>query len=196
MCRAAQAACFYINNGKESCMRKRRRSSRFTPLLRIFLTALFLLSLGAGMSLYDVNYAFNHIFVNGVSSEAQVADPDTPLVIPAPTGSPVSASPTSTIVRQVASATATATTPLSPTATHETQTGESPTLTTYRKNTQYETPLPSSTPSYSYTYTGSDRITLLVLGVDQRNNEPIDTTRSDTMILLTFDPATSSAGML
>lgn len=169
-------------------MRKHRRSSsRFTPLLRLFLIVIFLLSLGVGMSLYDFNYAFNHIFVNGVTSEAQIADPDTPLVIVAPTEM-VAAPPTPTEVQRVAIATAS----LLPTVTRQTTSTRTPCPTRFPSLT----PLPTSTPSYSYTYTGSDRITLLLLGVDQRITDPIDTTRSDTMILLTFDPATNTAGML
>jgi polyisoprenyl-teichoic acid--peptidoglycan teichoic acid transferase len=43
---------------------------------------------------------------------------------------------------------------------------------------------------------GKERITILVLGIDQRPNEDPSVARTDTMILLTLDPQTQSAGML
>jgi LCP family protein required for cell wall assembly len=43
---------------------------------------------------------------------------------------------------------------------------------------------------------GKERITVLVLGIDQRPNEDPSTARTDTMILLTLDPLTQSAGMM
>ncbi len=43
---------------------------------------------------------------------------------------------------------------------------------------------------------GQERITVLVLGIDQRPNEDPSIARTDTMILLTLDPQTQSAGMM
>ncbi|NJM39440.1 MAG: LCP family protein [Anaerolineae bacterium] len=43
---------------------------------------------------------------------------------------------------------------------------------------------------------GQERITILVLGIDQRPNESPSIARTDTMILLTLDPLTQSAGMM
>jgi len=45
-------------------------------------------------------------------------------------------------------------------------------------------------------WTGTDRINILLLGVDQREDERGQPTRTDTMIVLTIDPKTKSAGML
>jgi LCP family protein required for cell wall assembly len=39
---------------------------------------------------------------------------------------------------------------------------------------------------------GTDRINILLLGIDKRDNEPIEGTRSDTMMIASFDPATRS----
>lgn len=43
---------------------------------------------------------------------------------------------------------------------------------------------------------GKERITILVLGIDQRPNEDPSVTRTDMMLLLTLDPQTKSAGMM
>lgn len=43
---------------------------------------------------------------------------------------------------------------------------------------------------------GKDRITILVMGIDQRPNEDSSVTRTDMMLLLTLDPQTKSAGMM
>ncbi len=43
---------------------------------------------------------------------------------------------------------------------------------------------------------GTERINILLMGLDQRENERGQPTRSDTLIVLTIDPATKSAGML
>ena len=43
---------------------------------------------------------------------------------------------------------------------------------------------------------GKERITILVLGIDQRPTEDPSIARTDTLILLTLDPQTQSAGML
>lgn len=42
----------------------------------------------------------------------------------------------------------------------------------------------------------TERVTVLLLGIDQRPNENPDTARTDTMILLTLDPQTKTAGIL
>jgi polyisoprenyl-teichoic acid--peptidoglycan teichoic acid transferase len=61
-------------------------------------------------------------------------------------------------------------------------------------------PLPTETPVVDPlpVWEGSERVTILLLGVDQREDqrERNDPTRSDTMILATFDPATKTAGLL
>ena len=43
---------------------------------------------------------------------------------------------------------------------------------------------------------GTERVNVLLMGIDQRPNDNPDTTRTDTMIVLTLDPATKTAGML
>ncbi|HEY3290192.1 MAG TPA: LCP family protein, partial [Anaerolineae bacterium] len=43
---------------------------------------------------------------------------------------------------------------------------------------------------------GTERLNVLLMGIDQRPNDNPDTTRTDTMIILTLDPATHTAGML
>jgi len=43
---------------------------------------------------------------------------------------------------------------------------------------------------------GTDRINILLLGIDKRDDEPIEGTRSDTIILASIDPVTKSAAMV
>jgi LCP family protein required for cell wall assembly len=43
---------------------------------------------------------------------------------------------------------------------------------------------------------GTDRINILLLGIDKRDDEPIAGTRSDTMILASVDPVTKSAALV
>jgi polyisoprenyl-teichoic acid--peptidoglycan teichoic acid transferase len=43
---------------------------------------------------------------------------------------------------------------------------------------------------------GSDRINLLLLGIDKRDDEPIEGTRSDTMMLASIDPVSKSAALV
>ncbi len=43
---------------------------------------------------------------------------------------------------------------------------------------------------------GTDRVNILLLGLDQREDERGQPTRSDTMIVVTLDPVSKSAGML
>ncbi len=58
------------------------------------------------------------------------------------------------------------------------------------------TPLPPLNLPDIGVWQGKDRITVLLLGIDQRPDEDPNTARTDTMILLTLDPQTNSAGML
>ena len=46
------------------------------------------------------------------------------------------------------------------------------------------------------TWTGTDRLNILLLGIDQRDNEDPNTAHSDTMILLSIDPVQKTAVML
>ena len=43
---------------------------------------------------------------------------------------------------------------------------------------------------------GSDRINILLLGIDKRDDEPVAGTRSDTIILASIDPVTKSASLV
>lgn len=43
---------------------------------------------------------------------------------------------------------------------------------------------------------GTDRVNILLLGVDSRPDEPVDLARTDTIILATIDPVNKTAGML
>lgn len=45
-------------------------------------------------------------------------------------------------------------------------------------------------------WTGIDRVTVLILGIDERQQEDEDYWRTDTMILATLDPVTMQAGVL
>ncbi len=45
-------------------------------------------------------------------------------------------------------------------------------------------------------WTGQERVNVLLLGVDQREDEKGQPTRSDTMIVLTLDPVSKTGGML
>lgn len=45
-------------------------------------------------------------------------------------------------------------------------------------------------------WTGQERVNVLLLGVDQRQDEKGQPTRSDTMIVLTLDPVSKTGGML
>jgi LCP family protein required for cell wall assembly len=58
------------------------------------------------------------------------------------------------------------------------------------------TPLaPLSLPDIGL-WQGQDRITILLLGIDQRPEEDATTARTDTLIVLTLDPQTDTAGMM
>ncbi len=56
--------------------------------------------------------------------------------------------------------------------------------------------LPKLTLSDVGTWQGTERLNILLLGIDQRPDEDPSTTRTDTMIVLTLDPTTRTAGML
>jgi polyisoprenyl-teichoic acid--peptidoglycan teichoic acid transferase len=43
---------------------------------------------------------------------------------------------------------------------------------------------------------GTDRVNILLLGIDKRDDEPIEGTRSDTMMLASIDPVTKSAALV
>jgi LCP family protein required for cell wall assembly len=45
-------------------------------------------------------------------------------------------------------------------------------------------------------WTGTDRINILLLGIDKRDDEPIAGTRSDTIMLASIDPVTKSAALV
>jgi polyisoprenyl-teichoic acid--peptidoglycan teichoic acid transferase len=57
-------------------------------------------------------------------------------------------------------------------------------------------PLQSSSGPTPTGWNGKDRINVLIMGLDYRDWESYDIPRSDTMILLTLDPATHTVGML
>ena len=56
-------------------------------------------------------------------------------------------------------------------------------------------PSTSSNPVVNVTTPGS-RVTILLMGIDQRDSESGQPTRSDTMMLLTIDPASKTMGIL
>ncbi len=58
------------------------------------------------------------------------------------------------------------------------------------------TPLPPLVLSDLGGWRGRERVTVLLLGIDQRPNEDPANTRTDTMIILTLDPVARTAGML
>ena len=58
------------------------------------------------------------------------------------------------------------------------------------------TPLPPLSLPDIGLWQGKDRITVLLLGIDQRPGEDPDVARTDTIILLTLDPQSKTAGML
>jgi LCP family protein required for cell wall assembly len=55
---------------------------------------------------------------------------------------------------------------------------------------------PSPVPTELPNWRGNERVTFLLLGLDMREDERDQPTRSDTLILVTIDPATKRAGML
>ena len=67
-----------------------------------------------------------------------------------------------------------------------------PTAAAMMSRTPTPTPQPTSFPNWR----GNERVTFLLLGLDMREDERGQPTRSDTLILVTVDPATKRAGML
>jgi LCP family protein required for cell wall assembly len=57
-------------------------------------------------------------------------------------------------------------------------------------------PVVTTATNSSPVWTGQERVNVLLLGVDQREDERGQPTRTDTMIVLTLDPVSKSAGML
>jgi polyisoprenyl-teichoic acid--peptidoglycan teichoic acid transferase len=55
---------------------------------------------------------------------------------------------------------------------------------------------PKLTLSQVGAWQGTERLNILLMGIDQRPNDDPDKTRTDTMIILTLDPASKSAGMM
>jgi LCP family protein required for cell wall assembly len=45
-------------------------------------------------------------------------------------------------------------------------------------------------------WTGTDRVNIVLLGIDKRDDEPVEGTRSDTIILASIDPPTRSVAMV
>jgi polyisoprenyl-teichoic acid--peptidoglycan teichoic acid transferase len=70
-----------------------------------------------------------------------------------------------------------------------------PTITTTPKPTKTATTVPTatSTPGEIPKWNGTTRLTMLLMGVDRREDEP---SRSDTMILVNIDPVAKTARML
>ena len=57
-------------------------------------------------------------------------------------------------------------------------------------------PLQSDTGPTPVPWDGKSRVNILLMGLDYRDWQAGDTPRTDTMILLTIDPSTATAGML
>ena len=64
------------------------------------------------------------------------------------------------------------------------------------KPAEISTSLASAVKTVLPDWTGTDRINILVLGIDKRDDEPIAGTRSDTMILVSIDPVSKSAALV
>ena len=56
--------------------------------------------------------------------------------------------------------------------------------------------LPAPLASDLPVWTGSERVTILVMGLDHREGEPLENARADTMLLLSLDPQRKTAGLL
>ncbi len=63
-------------------------------------------------------------------------------------------------------------------------------------NLTASTNTPEPTPTLVPAWQGTSRMNILLLGIDQRPNQNPDRTRTDTMIVLSLDPARHAAGML
>jgi LCP family protein required for cell wall assembly len=68
-----------------------------------------------------------------------------------------------------------------------------PTRAPTRTRTPTKVPTPTSTPGEIPKWDGTGRLTMLLLGVDRREDEP---SRSDTMILVNIDPVAKTASMI
>src|SRR5229473_1650623 len=64
------------------------------------------------------------------------------------------------------------------------------------KPPEISTSLASAVKTVLPDWTGTDRINILVLGIDKRDDEPIAGTRSDTMMVLSIDPVSKSAALV
>lgn len=73
---------------------------------------------------------------------------------------------------------------------------DDPTPTIFQATGTITVPVPASTP-VPVTWDGAQRVTVLVMGLDYRDwEEDQGAPRTDTMILLTIDPLTNTAGIL
>ena len=64
------------------------------------------------------------------------------------------------------------------------------------EGTEYVAPLQTSNDPTAEPWDGASRVTILMMGLDFRDWESGETPRTDTMILLTLDPLSKTAGML
>src|SRR5713101_538697 len=64
------------------------------------------------------------------------------------------------------------------------------------KPPEISTSLASAVKTVLPDWTGTDRVNILVLGIDKRDDEPITGTRSDTMMVLSIDPVSKSAALV
>src|SRR5581483_631871 len=61
---------------------------------------------------------------------------------------------------------------------------------------QVATTLVSAVKTVLPDWQGTDRVNILLLGIDKRDDEPIEGTRSDTMMLASIDPVSKSAALV
>ena len=64
------------------------------------------------------------------------------------------------------------------------------------EGTEYVAPLQAAGGPTAEPWDGASRVTVLLIGLDFRDWEAGETPRTDTMILLTMDPISKTAGML
>jgi LCP family protein required for cell wall assembly len=64
------------------------------------------------------------------------------------------------------------------------------------KQSQITTSIVSVVKNVLPDWQGTDRINILLLGIDKRDDEPIEGTRSDTMMLASIDPVSKSAALV
>jgi LCP family protein required for cell wall assembly len=72
-------------------------------------------------------------------------------------------------------------------------TPSSPLAAPPRPAAQLSTGIASVVKSVLPEWTGTERVNILLLGIDKRDDEPITGTRSDTIIIASFDPVAKSA---